>query len=124
MIEVVAAVIQSGDRVLLARRAIHKAMAGKWEFPGGKIEANESPEAALIREISEEFGVKITLGDWICSHCHQYPDVTIKLSAYYASTKEKILESTDHDEIVWVLTNKLHDFDLAEADLPIAKLLN
>lgn len=124
MIDVVAAVIQTGERFLLARRSVHKTMGGKWEFPGGKVEAGESPQAALKREIREEFGVDIIVGELICKKCHRYPDVIIRLSAYYATTKDKIEKSTDHDQLVWVLANRFNKFDLAEADLPVALILS
>ena len=124
MIEVVAAVIQSKTEVLLARRASHKQMAGKWEFPGGKIERGESPESAIAREIREEFDIEIQVGAWICTGTHHYPDLTVKLTAYYASTQDTILSSTDHDKIVWTHPSRLAAFDIAAADIPIIEALN
>lgn len=70
MIKVVAGIITRNNMILIARRGAHKSMAGKWEFPGGKIEVNESPERALEREILEEFGAVIQTGRYISSNTH------------------------------------------------------
>jgi len=123
MIQVVAAVIKRGNRFLIARRAAHKAMPGKWEFPGGKVEAGESLEAALEREIFEEFGVRIRTGHYLTTAVHEYRDFTIELIAYYADYLEGEFSLTDHDRIAWVRKEDFPDYDLAEADLPVVHKL-
>lgn len=123
MIQVVAAVIRRGDCFLLARRAAHKAMPGKWEFPGGKVEAGESHESALEREIHEEFGVRIRTGRYLTTSVHEYRDFTIELIAYSADYLEGEFSLTDHDRIAWVRKEDFPDYDLAEADLPVVHKL-
>ena len=124
MIQVVAGIITRNKTVLIARRAPHKPMAGKWEFPGGKIEADESPERALEREIFEEFGVVIRTGPYIASNTHDYGDFKIELLAYYARYVEGEFELTDHDQIAWVSNKELKSYDLAEADIPLIDKLD
>ena len=119
MLEVVAAVIRSEQRVLIARRSPEKSMGGKWEFPGGKVEPGESHETALRREIEEEFGVDIEVGELILSQPYSYPELTINLTAYWATTNMVIESSTDHDLLEWVAKGDLDTYDLAEADRPV-----
>lgn len=117
---VVAAVIRRGDRILLARRPMDKARPGQWEFPGGKVDAGETPEAALIREIREELGCTIRVADRLMTVEHRYPDVAIALSAYWADLF--IGEPYPHDVlgIAWVDPADLGAYDLSEADRTIA----
>lgn len=93
MIDVVAAVIESEGKYLIARRAVHKAQGGKWEFPGGKVEENESFEDALAREFMEEFGVKLSVDGVLLTAQHNYPDIEINLVAMSARTEETITSS-------------------------------
>ena len=123
MIDVVAAVIESKGRYLIARRAAHKAQAGKWEFPGGKVEINETFSDALAREFSEEFGVSLLVGEVLLSSRHQYPEFEINLIALSATSDEEITGSTDHDRLEWVLPQNLRSYQLCEADIPIAEYL-
>ena len=123
MIRVVAGIIIKGNTILIARRAAHKAMAGKWEFPGGKIEEGESPERALEREILEEFGAVIRTDRYMSSNRHDYGDFQIELLAYRASYIQGDFELTDHDQIAWVSKDELSNYDLAEADIPLTEHL-
>jgi 8-oxo-dGTP diphosphatase len=117
---VVAAIIQSDDRFLVARRASHKAMAGKWEFPGGKPEAGESDETALVREIREELGVEIK----VLRHFDTSITYGIELACYVCElTSPKPKSSTDHDELRWLPEADLSKLDWAEADRPALKRL-
>ena len=123
MLQVVAGIIAKGDQILLARRAAHKLLPGKWEFPGGKIEGEESPEAALEREILEEFGVIIKAGEYFTTSRHDYGDFQIELLAYFAAYDHGEFALTDHDRIAWVQKEELQNYDLAAADLPIVEVL-
>ena len=111
MIQVVAGIIIRNKTVLIARRASHKAMAGKWEFPGGKIEVGETPQTALEREILEEFGVVIKAGTYIASNIHDYGDLQIELRAYHARYVNGEFELTDHDQIAWVDKKELENYE-------------
>lgn len=94
-------------------------MAGKWEFPGGKVEPGELHEAALRRKIKEEFGVDVEVDSHISSKPHKYPNFTINLTAFWATTSVAITSSTDHDLLKWVAVDDLDTYDLAEADWPV-----
>lgn len=124
MIEVVAGIIIHEGKVLIARRAKHKSMPGKWEFPGGKIEANESPETALERELFEEFGVKTKTEKYVTTILHNYGTFQIKLQAYYSSVIQGNFELTDHDQITWVSIDDIHTYDFAAADIPICHYIS
>lgn len=124
MIEVVAGIIIKVGKVLIARRAIHKSLPGKWEFPGGKIEENETPEEALERELFEEFGIKTKTGKYIAANKHDYGTFKIKLLTYFSEYIEGDFNLTDHDKIEWVILEELKLFDLADADVPVINELN
>lgn len=119
MITVVAGIIVKGGKVLIARRASHKSLSGKWEFPGGKTEGNETPETALERELFEEFNVITLTGRFITKNKHDYGDFQIELLVYESKVLEGDFKLTDHDKIEWVDKNELQQYDLAEADIPI-----
>ena len=123
MIEVVAGILRQGEKVLIARRAAHKSMPGKWEFPGGKMEPDESPEKALERELFEEFGVQTKTGKHIGTHHHDYGSFQIKLLAYASQWLSGEFLLSDHDQIAWVSIEELQFYELAEADVPIIKEL-
>lgn len=108
---------------MIARRAPHKKMPGKWEFPGGKIEEGETPEMALKRELEEEFGVQVEVGAFFNQNTHDYKDFKIELSAYFAKCIQGNFNLTDHDLIKWVRREDLRKFDLTEADIPFVTRL-
>jgi 8-oxo-dGTP diphosphatase len=119
-IEVVAAVIEDAGAYLACRRRAGKAAAGRWEFPGGKVEPGESPADALVREIREELGVGIRVTG------HLTTDITgpIRLICLRASLDGARPESsTDHDALEWVSGSSLGDLEWADADLPAVRLL-
>jgi 8-oxo-dGTP diphosphatase len=121
MIDVVAGIIIDGNNVLIARRAAHKIFPGKWEFPGGKIEKSEKPESALRRELKEEFDIKTKVNEHFKTVEYSYEDFDIRLISYFAKYISGTFNLTDHDKINWVEIPRLLDFDLAGADVPIAK---
>ncbi|UFS57607.1 (deoxy)nucleoside triphosphate pyrophosphohydrolase [Subtercola endophyticus] len=97
---VVGAVIAHGGKVLCCRRAPGKASAGLWEFPGGKIEAGETPEQALAREIQEELGVPILVGDLVLRAITSVDGREIDLACYWATLQHDAPSaSTDHDQV-------------------------
>ena len=120
MIEVVCAVIQDADgRVLAARRAPGKAQAGRWEFPGGKIEPSEAAEAALIREIREELGCALTVGAALTPVDHPYPGGVIRLRPYLAEIVDGQPVAHEHSELRWVGRDEAAALDWAPADVPV-----
>ncbi len=122
-IEVVAAVLVRDSRVFCARRPEGGETGGKWEFPGGKIEPGESPEAALAREIREEFGAGIEVGERLATVRHSYSTFSIVLSAYRAVLKSGELVPLEHQEARWLGAEELGSVDWAAADRPIAEKL-
>jgi 8-oxo-dGTP diphosphatase len=103
---------------MLARRAEGKHLAGYWEFPGGKIEAGESPEICLERELYEELGVKADIKDFFMENIHQYESKTIRLLAYWTTIGSEGVTLVDHDEYCWLAPAELSKMRVAPADIP------
>ena len=123
MIQVTAAVIRSGNRILLARRPSGSHLAGLWEFPGGKIEPGETPEQCLARERGEEFQVQAEVGAFVASSRFSYDHLEIELLAFEARLRPGTPALNSHEEIEWVPAANLLNYDLAPADIPIAQVL-
>ncbi|MGO4299509.1 (deoxy)nucleoside triphosphate pyrophosphohydrolase [Leifsonia sp. RAF41] len=126
---VVAAVIRDGEadgaRVLVCRRAPGKDAAGRWEFPGGKVESGELPEAALAREIREELGVDVRVGTLLDRTVTVRPaGRAIDLACYDCRLVGPApTASTDHDELRWLQVGQLAGLNWAEADMPAVTML-
>jgi mutator protein MutT len=118
-INVVAAIIVKQNTILAARRKPGLHLAGYWEFPGGKVESNESPEAALIRELKEEFNIESAVQYFVGENTHHYGDKTIKLSAFRVEHISGSFELEDHDEIRWLRPDELYELNWAPADIPL-----
>jgi 8-oxo-dGTP diphosphatase len=124
MIQVSAAVLRRGGKVLVCRRTRPAYLAGKWEFPGGKIEAGESPEACLVRELAEELGIEGVVGRQVARVVHHYEALSLELIAFEVEwTGGELRLLAEHDAARWVEVEELADLDLAAADLPIAAAL-
>lgn len=125
MLEVVAAVIYRGDRFLVCRRNANRSAGGLWEFPGGKIEAGESPESALMREIHEELRVTIRVGRHLTTDDTVVGGQTIRLMCFACELEgPEPTESADHDRLEWVDASSLLAREWAKPDLPVARLLS
>ncbi len=123
MIPVCAAVILRSGKVLLARRRPGLRHAGMWEFPGGRVEPEETPAAALTRELREELGIEAVVGAEFARCRHAYDFGEIELIALLVSSFTGDLKLIDHDQVAWVEARRLLEYDLAPADIPIAKAL-
>ncbi|WNH12550.1 (deoxy)nucleoside triphosphate pyrophosphohydrolase [Thalassobellus suaedae] len=123
MLKVACGIIYKGDEIFIGRRKEGKSMAGKWEFPGGKVEENESKKSALIRELREELGMAVNVHEKLGTNIHAYDAFTINLVAYRCSFISAKFDLTDHDKFEWVLPYNLKNYDLAEADIPLINLL-
>lgn len=122
-IRVVCGIIFKNDKILLCRRKPGKSLAGYWEFPGGKIEAKESEQESLYRELQEELGMKVSVGQHFKTVKHQYELFTIELIAYTCLFQHANFNLTDHDSYEWVERHDLMNWKLAPADVPIAAKL-
>lgn len=122
MIQVTAALIEKDGKYLIARKK-EGHLAGMWEFPGGKIEPGETPEECLRREIDEEFGMQIGVGEYLATSCHTYPHISIELMGYLATFQGGEMRLTDHDKIEWVTHAEMEQYTFAPADLPLIDAL-
>ncbi len=123
-VRVVAAVIERDGKFLACRRAPHKSLAGYWEFPGGKVEAGETDEAALTREIREELDVSIKVGDFIGTSANVAGEVMIDLVAYRSVIVDGVIvASSDHDQLMWLTPIEFSKLNWSPADLPVLELL-
>ena len=120
-LEVVCAlIINKNGQLLACRRGPHSSLPGKWEFPGGKIEIDETPEAALKREIHEELDISISIQTVLDTVTHHYPDFTIALSPFLCQIKDsQSPKCIEHAELRWINPSEANSLDWAEADLPI-----
>jgi 8-oxo-dGTP diphosphatase len=123
MQEVTAAIILNDHKVLIARRAAGENQAGKWEFPGGKIEAGETPQECLRREIKEELDVEIEVLDFFAASTHISSSGSIKLLAYWCRWLAGEFSLKVHSHIEWVDCEGLAAYDFAPADRPLVKKL-
>lgn len=124
MITVVAAFIKKDNKVLIAKRLTgDENVFGKWEFPGGKLEKGETEKEALKREIREEFELDIKVKEFIVNNICEYPKRTIDLRLYECEYIDGEFKLHDHSEYSWVDIDKLLEYDLAKADIPLAKYL-
>lgn len=119
MVDVVAALIRDGERFLICKRPAHKARALMWEFPGGKVEAGESPRDALIRECMEELDITLDVGGMYMQVTHEYPDIQIRLSLYEAVIASGQLRGKEHEALCWILPREIPDFEFCPADKDI-----
>lgn len=122
-IDVVGAVITSSGVVLCAKRGPGGQLAGKWEFPGGKVELGESPRLALEREIAEELGCAITVGKQVTTTQHEYEFATIILTTFWCTLDRGTPLLREHAEVAWLTADELGSRDWAPADLPAVGLV-
>ncbi len=124
-IQVLAAVIIKDQKILCVQRGTHKYpyLANKWEFPGGKMEAGESQEQTIQREIMEELSMEIQPIRHLLSHTHHYPDFSIELHTWLCEQLSDELELNEHHACVWLDAIDLKDLDWAEADVAVVEVL-
>lgn len=123
-IHVVAAVLHDGQgRVLIAERPAGKPLAGFWEFPGGKLEAGESPRSALRRELQEELGVTVVDARPLIRFAHTYPERHVELDVWRVKRYTGELQAREQQALAWVSPGAFAGWNLLPADLPITQLL-
>lgn len=119
------ALIDPEGRVLLAQRPEGKSMAGLWEFPGGKVEQGETPEVALIRELHEELGIDT----WesclapLTFASHTYDDFHLLMPLFACRKWQGIVTAQEGQQLAWVRANRLRDYPMPPADIPLIPIL-
>ncbi|MGG5753531.1 (deoxy)nucleoside triphosphate pyrophosphohydrolase [Zafaria sp. Z1313] len=122
-IKVVGAVILEAGKVLCAQRGDGGSLGGMWEFPGGKVEPEETPRAALEREIDEELLCQVEVGDEVTTTTHEYDFATIVLTTFYCRLVEGTPQLTEHADVKWLAPEELHELEWAPADVPAVDLI-
>jgi 8-oxo-dGTP diphosphatase len=115
------ALVDADGRVLLARRPEGKAMAGLWEFPGGKVENGERPEETLIRELKEELGIAVSEACLapLTFASHSYPDFHLLMPLYVCRRWEGTATALEAQQLTWVKPHRLRDYEMPPADVPL-----
>jgi 8-oxo-dGTP diphosphatase len=119
------ALVDVDGRVLLAQRPAGKAMAGLWEFPGGKVDPGETPENALIRELAEELGIDVAascLAPFTFAS-HSYPDFHLLMPLYICRKWSGIPMAREGQRLTWVRPARLVDYPMPPADKPLVAML-
>jgi 8-oxo-dGTP diphosphatase len=120
---VAAALYDRTGQVLIAQRPAGKPLAGRWEFPGGKVAAGESEHGALVRELREELGIEVTASRPFMRLTHAYADRDVELSLWVIERFTGTPRSLDRQQLKWVAPRHLAQQDLLEADRPFVEAL-
>jgi 8-oxo-dGTP diphosphatase len=119
-IHVVGAIIVRDDLVFAARRSPERSAGGLWEFPGGKVETGEDPTDALRRELGEELGIEVRVGNLLSRYTTPVGSVLIDLACYWAELlSDAPTASTDHDQMGWFTLEGLTELGWSPADVPV-----
>ena len=120
-----AALIDESGKILVARRPPGRSMAGLWEFPGGKIDEGETPEAALVRELEEELGIAVELPHLsvLTFVSHEYEEYHVVMLCYRVRAWSGSPASKENQEMKWVHKSELKHLSMPEADIPIVRIL-
>ncbi len=123
IIDVVAALIWDGDKFLICQRPANKARALLWEFVGGKVEAGETKEEALIRECREELAVTISVLSEFTNVIHRYPDITIQLTVFNSKIVSGTPSLIEHNDLKWITSDEIENYDFCPADEEILRIM-
>ncbi|WP_182915224.1 8-oxo-dGTP diphosphatase MutT [Rhodopseudomonas palustris] len=121
LLVVAVALIDADNRVLIAQRPKHKQLGGLWEFPGGKLDPGERPEAALIRELDEELGITVKEACLapLTFASHAYETFHLLMPLYVCRRWDGQVMPREGQELAWVRANKLRDYPMPPADIPL-----
>ena len=125
LLVVACALVDSDNRVLVTQRPEGKALAGLWEFPGGKLEAGERPEPALIRELAEELGIEVKEACLapLTFASHAYDDFHLLMPLYVCRKYQGIPVSREGQQLKWVRAAALRDYPMPPADIPLIPVI-
>jgi 8-oxo-dGTP diphosphatase len=121
MQRVTAAIIEENGKVFIAKRGESKHLAGKWEFPGGKIEPGETPREALSRELDEELGLSVHVGELLCRVPFEMGSISLELLAFRVTRTGSGPVLREHDDARWVEPSELLSYDLADSDRKVVE---
>ena len=119
------ALVDADGRVLICKRPQGKQLAGLWEFPGGKVEDGETPEACLIRELNEELGIEVTqscLAPFVFAS-HAYDDFHLMMPLYLCRRWSGTVQALEHAALAWVRPNRMDEYEMPPADAPLVAWL-
>jgi len=119
LINVTCAIIVDNDKVLVAQRSEKMSLPLKWEFPGGKIENNESAEDCIQRELHEELNISVRILEKLKNYPYDYEHVTVNLIPFVVKYVSGIITTAEHKAAIWLKTDELATLDWAAADIPI-----
>lgn len=123
IINVVAAAIVKDEKIFCAQRPEGKSLGGYWEFPGGKLEANETPEEALVREIKEEFDSEIEIISFLNEASYEYDFGIVTMKTYLSQLVTGDLTLLEHQDSKWLPIEDLETLEWAPVDIPAVKCL-
>jgi 8-oxo-dGTP diphosphatase len=120
-----AALVDADGRVLISQRPQGKSLAGLWEFPGGKVDPGETPEYALMRELREELGVETRPCCFAAAgfSSHGYDDFHLLMPLFICRVWRGIPQSLEGQGLAWVMPNRLYDYEMPPADIPLIPIL-
>lgn len=121
--KVTSAIIIKDNKILITQKGPHGRFANKWEFPGGKIDAGETPEQCIVREVLEELEIVIEVDSFFGQCVHTYPEGENIVLAYFCSWDKGDITLTEHSDYQWVTVEELQEYDFAPADLLLAEKL-
>lgn len=123
MTEVVAALIWDKDKFMICQRPANKARGLLWEFVGGKVEPGETKEQALVRECQEELAITLSVDNEFMDVVHEYPDITVHLTLFNAMIAEGVPQKLEHNDIRWIMTAEIPQYEFCPADKVILERL-
>lgn len=119
-----AVIYDSKDQFLIAKRPSHKMYGDLWEFPGGKVNVGEAPEDALTREIFEELAAKVIITEKLDEYVYDNGEDKIKFIPFICSSVDSIVNPLEHQELLFISANELHNFEFAPPDYAVVDYLN
>ena len=119
------ALVDADGRVLIAERPAGRTMAGLWEFPGGKLNAGETPEVALIRELKEELGIDVSAACLapFAFASHEYDSFHLLMPLFLCRRWKGVVVAKEHEALAWVRPERLRDYPMPPADAPLIQFL-
>ena len=121
-IEVIAAIIRKGNEIFATQRGYGE-WQDWWEFPGGKMEAGETPEEALVREIREELSTEISVDEFLCTVEYQYPAFHLTMHCYFCSLLSETLHLNEHEAACWLTKDRLDSMKWLPADVKVVEVI-